>query len=1084
MGSCLAPILADVFMIKLEQKLNKLSFNKPQLYLRYVDDVFCVFSKKQNYETFLNTINQWHQNIHFTVEVENNGQLPYLDVMIMRNSNDRRYDTTLYKKPTDTGLYLLYQSNQCRRYKLGLIKTLTVRILRICSTPQLIETQLKRLTDILGDNGYPSHIIRKGILEGKVIAKRLENPKHRKVIKLQSKLRNIFFTLPYFGEETFVLGQRIKKLCKQMIPTVDLKIAYKKTLTLKSIFLPIQKGLDESRKTKNIVYSIPCTNCDFKYFGETSRDINIRIEEHRYDVRRHAPNSKIVQHVHEKKHVMDFNNAITVAHETNWKRRTIKESLLTHSAAVLYFIFKTYYNFGCVMFKKENYEQALKNFQKAFNELVKRTDTKCDTIEKADIYNNIGCVYYRKLEYDKALENFRQAYKIALKISSSLTTEYLNNISATIRIRDESVISEHDNTVLALIDAATDSNQDFNAIYLNSSYSENDEDHTKLKRIFNNLKLFRQSWEYIRYLVQNKAKSQIILIVSNVLALQIISLVHDRPEILHIYIQCQNEQEQQYWTEKNYLKTRNKIFIDKNLLYEHLKAFVINEKDHEENLTYKKILPKLTYFNEKNDKNCAIKNLNKYSIDFIWFKLIIEILLKMTNIDRAKQIMIQVSRGYYRKYYRDNDRKENGKKENDNITEFELDQTTSDNAIRWYTRPCFCYRLTNKALYILYKQNHKDALTPIVLYRGKILSSITLQNLKDNIGGLVSMNGFISTTSVEQVADIYCSRDQQNSSNYEQTFFRLNIGINSQVPYASIQEQSQIPDEDEVLFSVGTVWRIKSVDRDEDKVWNIVLDLVAEYDQCCIELTTYLKEQLGEETTLLTLGNFLSELGEYEKAIRYYKILLNELPDDDSERGTIYNKLGYLWYEQGEYSLAEEYYRLAIHYLKDKEDEDININDNPFESINVLVSNSTNQLLAADSFPSSTTTTSRFRSFDDRIDLITKPLKANHSSAGKIRNNQGLVYYGYGDYKTALGYYEQARNLFEAEPAKNACALDLSAVYNNEGVIYFNQGKYQDALDSFEKAITTASKQFPSKHPWILDYIKNQDAVIKERQRT
>ncbi|CAF1552219.1 unnamed protein product, partial [Didymodactylos carnosus] len=89
MGSCLAPILVDVLMIKLEQKLNKLSFNKPQLYLR-------------------------HRNTHFTAEVENNGQLPYLDVMIMRNSNDRRYDTTLYKKPTDTGLYLLYESNQCR----------------------------------------------------------------------------------------------------------------------------------------------------------------------------------------------------------------------------------------------------------------------------------------------------------------------------------------------------------------------------------------------------------------------------------------------------------------------------------------------------------------------------------------------------------------------------------------------------------------------------------------------------------------------------------------------------------------------------------------------------------------------------------------------------------------------------------------------------------------------------------------------------------------------------------------------------------------------------------------------------------
>ncbi|CAF0778504.1 unnamed protein product [Didymodactylos carnosus] len=297
MGSCLAPILADVFMIKLEQKLNKLLFNKPQLYLRYVDDVFCIFSKTENYEAFLNIINQWHQNIRFTLEVENNGHFPYLDAMIMRNNNDRRYDTTLYKKPTDTGLYLLYESNQCRRYKL----------------------------DILDDNGYPSHIIRKGIGEGKVIVIRLKNPKDKKDIKPQLKLRNIFFTLPYFGEGTFVLGQRIKKICKQMIPTVDLKIAYKKTMILKSIFLPIQKGLDESKKMKNIVYCIPCKNCDRKYFEETSRDRNIRIKGHRYDVSKQAPNSKIAQHVREKKHVMNFNNTITVAHETNGKEERSKK---------------------------------------------------------------------------------------------------------------------------------------------------------------------------------------------------------------------------------------------------------------------------------------------------------------------------------------------------------------------------------------------------------------------------------------------------------------------------------------------------------------------------------------------------------------------------------------------------------------------------------------------------------------------------------------------------------------------------------------------------------------------------------------
>ena len=43
MGSPLGPILADLFMSKLETKLNRFSKNRPILWLRYVDDIFCVF---------------------------------------------------------------------------------------------------------------------------------------------------------------------------------------------------------------------------------------------------------------------------------------------------------------------------------------------------------------------------------------------------------------------------------------------------------------------------------------------------------------------------------------------------------------------------------------------------------------------------------------------------------------------------------------------------------------------------------------------------------------------------------------------------------------------------------------------------------------------------------------------------------------------------------------------------------------------------------------------------------------------------------------------------------------------------------
>ncbi|CAF5034961.1 unnamed protein product, partial [Rotaria sp. Silwood1] len=109
MGSPLGPILADLFMSNLEQKLNRFSTNKPLTWIRYVDDIFCIFNKKQNINEFLKRINKWHPNIKFTIEYEQNEKLAFLDVLIIRNNNNNNYDTTIYRKPTNTDLYLLYE---------------------------------------------------------------------------------------------------------------------------------------------------------------------------------------------------------------------------------------------------------------------------------------------------------------------------------------------------------------------------------------------------------------------------------------------------------------------------------------------------------------------------------------------------------------------------------------------------------------------------------------------------------------------------------------------------------------------------------------------------------------------------------------------------------------------------------------------------------------------------------------------------------------------------------------------------------------------------------------------------------------
>jgi hypothetical protein len=55
-----------------------------------------------------------------------NQQLPFLNVLIIRTLDE--FETTIYCKATNTDLYMLYNSNQHRRYKLGLIKTLLIKV--------------------------------------------------------------------------------------------------------------------------------------------------------------------------------------------------------------------------------------------------------------------------------------------------------------------------------------------------------------------------------------------------------------------------------------------------------------------------------------------------------------------------------------------------------------------------------------------------------------------------------------------------------------------------------------------------------------------------------------------------------------------------------------------------------------------------------------------------------------------------------------------------------------------------------------------------------------------------------------------
>ncbi len=80
------------------------------------------------------------------------------DCPIKRNP-DGTMDITVYRKPTNTGRYLNFHSCHSSATKQGFIKGLFLRAERLCSTPDLLKTEMERIYSELLNNSYPKKFI-------------------------------------------------------------------------------------------------------------------------------------------------------------------------------------------------------------------------------------------------------------------------------------------------------------------------------------------------------------------------------------------------------------------------------------------------------------------------------------------------------------------------------------------------------------------------------------------------------------------------------------------------------------------------------------------------------------------------------------------------------------------------------------------------------------------------------------------------------------------------------------------------------------------------------------------------------------
>ncbi|CAH8586016.1 unnamed protein product [Dicrocoelium dendriticum] len=302
MGSPLGPLLADIFMAKLERNEMRAAIDLFDRYHRYMDDIFVVVDKHVNLEEILDHFNRVHAAVQFTYEKESDNRLPYLDVLLTRRP-DGSIQRQVYRKPTWIGQYTNFYSFVPMRYKRNLVHCLTSRARRIC-TEDTLDAELMFIQNTLRENGYPDRFILRNLLE-----------KPKPVAVLTAPKKELFIRLPFKGDAaTERLTRSLSAAVKSTFPAASLKCVFSTEPLIRSQ----NKDKLPMLTTSMVIYQFVCA-CGATYIGRTARQLSKRVNEHCPRWLRQGGigiiSSAILAHIVDTGHEVDWKRAFRIVYK-------------------------------------------------------------------------------------------------------------------------------------------------------------------------------------------------------------------------------------------------------------------------------------------------------------------------------------------------------------------------------------------------------------------------------------------------------------------------------------------------------------------------------------------------------------------------------------------------------------------------------------------------------------------------------------------------------------------------------------------------------------------------------------------------
>ena len=102
-------------------------------------------------------MNGLHPSLKFTMELLADNMIPFIGIEIIKNGTE--LETRVYRKPTNTGLLLHFQSHVDKRYKIGLLKTMLHRAYALSSTTEAFNEECAKLRPLFSRLDYPIGLI-------------------------------------------------------------------------------------------------------------------------------------------------------------------------------------------------------------------------------------------------------------------------------------------------------------------------------------------------------------------------------------------------------------------------------------------------------------------------------------------------------------------------------------------------------------------------------------------------------------------------------------------------------------------------------------------------------------------------------------------------------------------------------------------------------------------------------------------------------------------------------------------------------------------------------------------------------------